>query len=88
MTASDGPAPGDRPAYSISAVARMLDVPVATSRTWEDRYGQVVPAHNASGHRLFARYQFEKYFLRKPLDPLQLVSWVRDLLRSSALLAR
>jgi DNA-binding response OmpR family regulator len=26
-------------------------------------------------------------FLRKPLDPLQLVSTVRDLLRSSALLA-
>ena len=26
-------------------------------------------------------------FLRKPIDPLQLVSTVRDLLRSSALLA-
>jgi DNA-binding transcriptional MerR regulator len=46
--------------YSISAVARMLDVPVATLRTWEDRYGQVVPARNASGHRLFTRAQVQQ----------------------------
>jgi DNA-binding transcriptional MerR regulator len=56
----DGPAPGERPVYSISAVARMLDVPVATLRTWEDRYGQVVPARNDSGHRLFSRNQVEQ----------------------------
>ena len=37
----------------------MLAVPVATLRTWEDRYGQVVPARNASGHRPFSRYQVE-----------------------------
>ncbi len=49
-----------RPVYSISAVAKMLDVPVATLRTWEDRYGQVVPARNASGHRLFSRHQVEQ----------------------------
>jgi DNA-binding transcriptional MerR regulator len=52
--------PGDRPVYSISAVARMLDVPVATLRTWEERYGQVVPARNASGHRLYTRRQVEQ----------------------------
>jgi PleD family two-component response regulator len=33
---------------------------VATLRTWEDRYGQVVPARNASGHRLFTRHQVEQ----------------------------
>ena len=55
-----GSAQEGRPVYSISAVARMLDVPVATLRTWEDRYGQVVPARNASGHRLFSRYQVEQ----------------------------
>ena len=38
----------------------MLQVPVATLRTWEDRYGQVVPARNASGHRLFTRSEVEK----------------------------
>jgi DNA-binding transcriptional MerR regulator len=46
-----------RPVYSISAVARMLDIPVATLRTWEDRYQQVVPARNDSGHRIFSRHQ-------------------------------
>lgn len=38
----------------------MLDVPVATLRTWEDRYAQVVPARNDSGHRLFSRQQVEQ----------------------------
>lgn len=60
MNQAGKPAPGDAPVYSISAVARMLDVPVATLRTWEDRYGQVVPARNASGHRLFTRNQVEQ----------------------------
>jgi len=46
--------------YSISAAARMLDVPVATLRTWEDRYKQVIPARNSSGHRLFSRQQVEQ----------------------------
>ena len=49
-----------RPVYSISAVARMLDIPVATLRTWEDRYEQVVPARNDSGHRIFTRHQVEQ----------------------------
>lgn len=53
-------ATGDRPVYSISAVAKMVGVPVATIRTWEDRYGQVVPARNASGHRLYSRDQVEQ----------------------------
>ncbi|HEX4063584.1 MAG TPA: MerR family transcriptional regulator [Streptosporangiaceae bacterium] len=60
MSGPGGPAQGDRPVYSISAVARMLDVPVATLRTWEDRYGQVLPARNGSGHRLFSRSQVEQ----------------------------
>lgn len=49
-----------RPVYSISAVARMLGIPVATIRTWEDRYGLVVPERNASGHRLYTRDQVEQ----------------------------
>lgn len=60
MSQPDTPASADRPVYSISAVARMLEVPVATLRTWEDRYGQVVPTRNASGHRLFTRRQVEQ----------------------------
>lgn len=49
-----------RPIFSISAVARILGVPVATIRTWEDRYGLVVPYRNASGHRLYRRDQVEQ----------------------------
>jgi len=52
--------PGSRPIYSISAVARMVGVPVATLRTWEERYALVVPDRNASGHRLFSRGQVEQ----------------------------
>ncbi len=49
-----------RPIYSISAVAQMLDVPVATLRTWEERYGQVMPERSASGRRLYTRRQVEQ----------------------------
>lgn len=49
-----------RPIYSISAVARMVGVPVATIRTWEDRYDVVVPGRNESGHRLYRRDQVEQ----------------------------
>jgi DNA-binding transcriptional MerR regulator len=38
----------------------MLGIPVATIRTWEERYGQVVPERNASGHRLYRRDQVEQ----------------------------
>jgi DNA-binding transcriptional MerR regulator len=58
MAGMDGP--GSRPIYSISAVARMVGVPVATLRTWEERYALVVPDRNASGHRLFSRGQVEQ----------------------------
>jgi len=69
MSEMDAPVPADRPIYSISAVARMLDVPVATLRTWEDRYGQVVPARKASGHRLFTRRQVEQLrFIRAQMS--------------------
>jgi DNA-binding transcriptional MerR regulator len=51
---------GSRPIYSISAVARMVSVPGATLRTWEERYALVVPDRNASGHRLFSRGQVEQ----------------------------
>ncbi len=60
MSLSRRPGPGDHPVYSISAVARMVNVPVATLRTWEGRYGQVVPIRNASGHRLYTRRQVEQ----------------------------
>lgn len=48
-----------RALYSISAVGHMVGLPVATIRTWEDRYELVVPDRNASGHRLYSRDQLE-----------------------------
>ena len=32
-----------RGVYSIGAVARMLEIPVATIRNWEERYTTIVP---------------------------------------------
>jgi DNA-binding transcriptional MerR regulator len=49
-----------RALYSISAVGHMVGLPVATIRTWEDRYELVVPDRNASGHRLYSRAQVEQ----------------------------
>ena len=46
--------------YSIGAVARMLDLPVATIRNWEERYAAVVPERSAGGHRLYSRDQVEQ----------------------------
>jgi DNA-binding transcriptional MerR regulator len=46
-----------RPVYSIGAVAQMLDIPPATLRTWEERYGLPVPERSPGGHRLYSRDQ-------------------------------
>lgn len=60
---------GTGPIYSISAVAKMLGVPVATLRTWEDRYALVVPERTASRHRLFTRDQVEQLqFVKARMD--------------------
>jgi CheY-like chemotaxis protein len=60
---------GDQPVYSIGALARVLGVPAATLRTWEDRYGIVVPERSAGGHRLYSREQAEQ--LRFVCDQLR-----------------
>ena len=46
--------------YSIGAVARMLAIPVATIRNWEERYGAIVPERCPGGHRLYSRDQVEQ----------------------------
>jgi DNA-binding transcriptional MerR regulator len=48
-----------RPIYSIGAVARMLELPPPTIRTWETRYGVVVPERTPGGQRLYTRDQVE-----------------------------
>ena len=51
---------GGRGVYSIGAVARMLGIPVATIRNWEERYGAIVPERSQGGHRLYSRDQIEQ----------------------------
>jgi CheY-like chemotaxis protein len=51
---------GGRWIYSIGAVARMLDLSVATIRNWEERYAVVVPGRSAGGQRLYSRDQVEQ----------------------------
>ena len=46
--------------YSIGAVARMVRVPPATLRTWEERYGIVQPLRSEGGHRLYSRMDVER----------------------------
>ena len=51
---------GDRPVYSIGAVARMLDIPTATLRAWEERYSLITPARSSGAQRLYSRVQVER----------------------------
>jgi len=41
--------------YSIGALGRMLGVSPATLRSWEERYGVVVPERSAGSQRLYSR---------------------------------
>jgi DNA-binding transcriptional MerR regulator len=57
------------PIYSISAVERMVGVPAATLRNWEERYGLIRPQRSAGGHRLYTRDQVEQLrFVAARLD--------------------
>src|SRR5215204_935184 len=49
-----------RGVYSIGAVARMLGIPAATIRNWEERYATIVPERSPGGHRLYSRDQVEQ----------------------------
>jgi DNA-binding transcriptional MerR regulator len=46
--------------YGIGAVAKMVGVAQQTLRTWEDRYGQVVPERTPGGQRLYSRDQVDQ----------------------------
>lgn len=60
---------GDLAIYSIGAVERMLGIPAATVRNWEERYGLVRPERSEGGHRLYTRAQVEQLrFVKERLD--------------------
>lgn len=53
----------------MGTVADLLDMPPSTLRTWEDRYGLVVPARSSGGQRIFTREQVEQLrFLKSRID--------------------
>ena len=61
--------PDEQPIYSIGAVERMVDIPAATIRNWEQRYGLIAPERSQGGHRLYARRQVEQLrFVKRELD--------------------
>ena len=51
---------GGRGVFSIGAVARLLELPAATIRNWEERYATVVPERSAGGQRLYSHDDVEK----------------------------
>ena len=55
--------------YSIGAVAKMVDVPAQTLRSWEDRYTLIVPVRSGGGQRLYTRDHVEE--LRFVRDHIQ-----------------
>jgi DNA-binding transcriptional MerR regulator len=60
---------GALPIYSIGAVERMLGIPAATIRNWEERYRLVNPERSGGGHRLYTRTQVEQLrFVKEQLD--------------------
>jgi DNA-binding transcriptional MerR regulator len=57
------------PLFSIGAVARMLDLSAATIRTWETRYGYVIPQRSGGGQRLYSRDQVDQLrFVKDEVD--------------------
>lgn len=55
------------PTFRSGAVARMANMPVATLRIWEQRYGAVQPATAASGHRLYSPADVQRVLLLRQL---------------------
>lgn len=59
----------ERSIYSICALARILGVSPATLRSWEDRYGLVVPERSAGSQRLYSRDNLDQLlFVREQMQ--------------------
>lgn len=55
--------------YNIGTAARKSGLSVTTIRTWEDRYGAVIPVRDASGRRLYSSEQIAQLtWLRQQID--------------------
>src|ERR1700693_5777462 len=59
----------DQPVYSIGAAAKIVDVPTATLRAWEERYGVIKPKRSEGAQRLYSRNQIEQLkFIKSQMD--------------------
>jgi DNA-binding transcriptional MerR regulator len=59
----------DQPVYSIGAAAKIVDVPAATLRAWEERYGVTKPKRSEGSQRLYSRNQIEQLkFIKSQMD--------------------
>jgi DNA-binding transcriptional MerR regulator len=59
----------DQPVYSIGAAAKIVDVPAATLRAWEERYGVIKPKRSEGSQRLYSRNQVEQLkFIKSQMD--------------------
>lgn len=59
----------DQPVYSIGAAAKIVDVPTATLRAWEERYGVIKPQRSEGSQRLYSRNQLEQLkFIKSQMD--------------------
>lgn len=55
--------------FNIGTAARKSGLSVTTIRTWEDRYGAVVPVRDGSGRRLYSAEQiFQLTWLREQIE--------------------
>jgi DNA-binding transcriptional MerR regulator len=55
------------PRYRSGAAARLAGLPVATLRTWEQRFQVVAPALSSGGHRLYSAADVQRLALLKQL---------------------
>jgi MerR family transcriptional regulator, light-induced transcriptional regulator len=71
----------DEPIYNIGVVERMIDIPAATLRVWERRYGFPDTARTEGGHRLYSDADIEqlKWVKRKVDAGMQTRQAVRAL---------
>lgn len=74
---------------SIGAVVRLTGISADTLRTWERRYGFPTPERNESGHRRYARAEFERLVLVKGMvarghRPSEVISMPEEALRAAA----
>ena len=59
--------PEAEPLYRSGAVARMVQMPVATLRIWERRYQAVAPTTSVTGHRLYTAADVERVAVLRQL---------------------